>query len=87
MSWSIQKKGTPTEVFAAVKADPGAQNMPVGMTPLIEGLLAQAGRDVQLATNGHVFEGIGEVHLTIATAAPETVEPETAEALKEEVPA
>jgi len=76
MSWNIQKKGTPQEVSDAVKADPGAQYMPEGLALLIDDLLVQAKGPVALATNGHVLEGIGEAHLTIAAEAP-----------KEEVPA
>jgi hypothetical protein len=71
MSWSIKAKGAPQQVLDAVKADPGVENMPDALPLLIEDLVSKTQGTVELATNGHVFEGIGEVHLTISQAAAE----------------
>jgi len=82
MSWNIEKKGTPAEVLAGVKAAPDAHYMPETLPLLIEELLSKAKGGVSLSTNGHVFEGIGEVHLTIAAAPAEVATDSAAEAPK-----
>lgn len=89
MNWLIQKKGAPAAVLAEVKADLEAQYMPDALPLLIEELLSKAEGSssgivvVSLSTNGHVFEGIGDVHLSIAAAPAEVVADTPAEAPKE----
>jgi hypothetical protein len=67
---------TPATVAAEVKADPGARYMPEALPLLIEELLLEADAGavtritVALSTYGYVYQGIGEVHLTIAVIPP-----------------
>ena len=75
MSWSIKKKGLAPEILKALKEDPGAAYTPAAVPLLAEEMLGQVKDPVELSTYGHVFEGIGEVHLTISKVEEEMPAP------------